>query len=211
MTQRARITAILAALDDVYGDTGRCYLNYDPAKNWQLLMATILSAQCTDDRVNVVTEQLFAQYQTLEDFAAAPVARLEEAVHSTGFYRNKALGLKGCAQMILDAHGGQLPGDIVSLTAMPGVGRKTANVVRGHIFGIPSIVVDTHVKRVTNKLGISKEQDPEKLEFALMKLLPKHHWIRYNTQLIAHGRKICKARTPDCHACFLRELCAGPS
>ena len=207
MTKKARITSILAALDDVYGDTGRCYLNYDPAKNWQLLLATILSAQCTDERVNIVTERLFKKYRSLQDFALAPVEELEEAVRPTGFYRNKAMGLKGCAQIILDKHGGELPSDIGALTAMPGVGRKTANVVRGHIFGIPSIVVDTHVRRVTNKLGISKQSDPEKLEFELMKLLPKSHWIRYNTQLIAHGRKVCKARAPECDTCFLRVFC----
>ncbi|MCL2852296.1 MAG: endonuclease III [Defluviitaleaceae bacterium] len=207
MTKKKRITSILAALDDVYGDIGRCYLNFDPARNWQLLLATILSAQCTDDRVNIVTTYLFDKYPSLQDFAAAPIEELEEAVRSTGFYRNKALGLKGCAQIILDKHGGELPSDIGALTAMPGVGRKTANVVRGHIFGIPSIVVDTHVKRVTNKLDISAETDPEKLEFVLMKLLPKSHWIRYNTQLIAHGRKICKARAPECDGCFLHDLC----
>ena len=207
MTKKMRIKNILAALDDIYGNIGRCYLNYDSSKSWQLLLATILSAQCTDDRVNIVTTSLFEKYRSLHDFAAAPIEELENAVHSTGFYRNKALGLKGCAQIILEKHGGELPSDIDSLTSMPGVGRKTANVVRCHIFGIPSIVVDTHVNRVTNRLGISTETDPEKLEFELMKLLPKSHWIRYNTQLIAHGRKICKSRSPACGDCFLHSLC----
>ncbi|MCL2617216.1 MAG: endonuclease III, partial [Defluviitaleaceae bacterium] len=147
------------------------------------------------------------KYQTLQDFASAPIEALEDAVRSTGFYRNKALALQGCAHMILHEHGGNLPSSIEDLTAMPGVGRKTANVVRSHIFNIPSIVVDTHVNRVTNRLGIEAETDPEKLERALMRTLPKQHWIRYNTQLIAHGRKICKARGPVCGGCFLGVLC----
>ena len=206
MTKRERIKRILAALDDVYGNIA-CYLNYDPEKNWQLLLATILSAQCTDDRVNIVTASLFQKYQTLQDFAAAPIEELEDAVRTTGFYRNKALALHGCARILLHEHGGKLPSDIDSLTAMPGVGRKTANVVRGNIFGIPSIVVDTHVKRLTNRLGIASETDPEKLEFILMKTLPRSHWIRYNTQLIAHGRAVCKARAAACASCFLADLC----
>jgi len=207
MTKKERITLILKALDEFYGDRDKCYLNYDPAKPWQLLFATILSAQCTDDRVNIVTADLFRKYPTLEAFAAAPLADLEEAVHSTGFYRNKALGLSGCARILLEQYGGELPSGIDELTAMPGVGRKTANVVRGHIFNIPSIVVDTHVKRVSNRLGTTKETDPEKIEFELMKVLPKQHWIRYNTQIIAHGRAICMARSPACETCFLNNLC----
>ena len=207
MTKKERIAQILTALDDFYGASDKCYLNYDHTKPWQLLFATILSAQCTDDRVNIVTADLFRDYPTLEDFAAAPLRDLEKAIHSTGFYRNKALGLSGSAHILLERYGGQLPSGIDELTAMPGVGRKTANVVRGHIFDIPSIVVDTHVKRVSNRLGVAKETDPEKIEFELMKVLPKEHWIRYNTQIIAHGRAICTARSPQCDTCFLNSLC----
>jgi len=207
MTKKERIAQILKALDEFYGHSDKCYLNYDPAKNWQLLFATILSAQCTDDRVNIVTADLFRKYPTLEAFAAAPLQDLEEAVRTTGFFRNKALGISGCAHILLEKYGGELPSDIDALTAMPGVGRKTANVVRGHIFNIPSIVVDTHVKRVSNRLGVTKETDPEKIEFDLMKILPKDHWIRYNTQIIAHGRAVCTARSPSCDTCFLNNLC----
>ena len=209
MDNTERIEQILAALDEVYGVASVCYLNYDPAKNWQLLFAVILSAQCTDQRVNSVTEKLFGKYPELQDIAAAPTSDLEKIVRPAGFYRNKAMAIKSCAQIILHEYGGVMPGSLEVLTAMPGVGRKTANVVRGHVFGVHSIAVDTHVRRVTNRLGIAKHTDPEDLEYELMEILPPSHWIRYNTQLIAHGRAICKARSPNCEVCFLSDMCEG--
>lgn len=195
---------ILDLLDKHYTALGQTFLHYQ--KPWQLLIATILSAQCTDERVNTVTKDLFVQYPTLEDFAVADTALLEKAIRSTGFYRNKARHIIETSR-IIEKQGGDLPSDINLLTKLPGVGRKTANVIRGHIFGIASIVVDTHVKRVSNRLGLAVSQDPVKIEFELMEILPKENWIRYNTQVITHGRSICTARSPKCGICFLGELC----
>ena len=205
MTKKQKIDVILQLLDEYYPDNTECYLNY--TEPYELLFATILSAQCTDDRVNIVTETLFKRYRSLEDFAYANSEDMENCVKSTGFYRNKTKNIIWTAQILLDKYAGQIPSDIVELTALPGVGRKTANVVRSHIFNLPSIVVDTHVKRVSCKLGITEYKDPEKIEFELMKVLPTEYWIRYNTQIIAHGRKICKARKPCCGECFLDFIC----
>ncbi len=202
-----KIETILALLDEHYPTDNKCYLHYNTP--WQLLIATILSAQCTDDRVNMVTADLFVKYGSLEAFAFADLGELETDIHSTGFYHHKAKHIINTAQTLLTEYGGVLPSDIQELTKLQGVGRKTANVVRGHIFNIPSIVVDTHVKRVSNKLGLAKHHDPVKIEFELMNVIPESHWIRYNTQIIAHGRKICKARKPLCGDCFLRMHCAN--
>lgn len=196
---------ILDTLDDNYGKKYACYLNHENA--WQLLIATMLSAQCTDARVNMVTKDLFQKYKTVEDFANADLRELEKDIHSTGFYHNKAKNIKACCIQLLESHNGEVPSDIESLTNLAGVGRKTANVIRGNIFNDPSVVVDTHVKRISKKLGLTKEEDPVKIEFELMKELPKEHWIRYNTQIIRLGREICKAPTPKCEDCFLTELC----
>jgi len=195
----------LTALDGKYPDFDKCYLNY--THPYELLFATILSAQCTDERVNMVTAELFAKYPTLEAFAAADIAEMERDVKSTGFYRNKARHLIGAARALLEVHGGDLPSDIDALTALPGVGRKTANVVRCHIFDLPSVVVDTHVMRISRRLGFTGNTCPVKIEFDLMKILPKAHWKRYNHQVIAFGREICKAPRPKCAACFMPELC----
>jgi endonuclease-3 len=202
---KQRVKKILALLDEHYGVEARCFLNH--ANAWQLLVATILSAQCTDDRVNIVTAELFARYESLADLAAAEQGELEDIIRSTGFFRHKAKNIIACCQQICECHGGEVPRAIEELTALPGVGRKTANVVRGHIFGEPGIVVDTHVKRVSGRLGFTKESDPVKIEFDLMKVLPKEHWIRYNIQVITFGREICKAPKPKCRECFLREEC----
>jgi endonuclease-3 len=183
-----------------------CYLRY--GEPYELLFATILSAQCTDERVNMVTEVLFKKYPTLTAFAQARQDELEEDVRPTGFYHSKARNIiLSARQLLLD--GGEVPSDIERLTALPGVGRKTANVVRGHIFRIPSIVVDTHVKRVSKKLGLTAWDDPQKVERDLMEVLPQEHWIRYNLQIIAHGRKVCRARGPNCAACCFAALCVG--
>jgi len=200
-----RVKAVLAALDARYPYEDKCYLNYE--KPYELLFATILSAQCTDDRVNIVTADLFQKYPSLEAFAGASLAQMEQDVRPTGFYRNKARSLVFCAQALLENHGGQLPSDIDELTVLPGVGRKTANVVRCHIFGLPSVVVDTHVKRISGRWGFTKNTDPVKIEFDLMKLLPKSHWIRYNHQVIAFGREICKAPRAKCEICPITDLC----
>ena len=201
-----RVLGVLNLLDEHYG-TMKCYLNHE--NPWQLLIATILSAQCTDDRVNIVTESLFKKYTSIKDFAEADLIELEKDIRPTGFYHNKAKNIKLCCQQLLSQFGGEVPSDIDDLTSLAGVGRKTANVVRGHIYNIPSVVVDTHVKRISNLIGFTKSQDPVKIEFDLMKILPKEHWIRYNTQVIAHGRKVCIARRPKCNECFLIDYCKG--
>lgn len=203
--ERERISAILDLLDEHYTTEYKCYLNHENA--WQLLIATMLSAQCTDERVNIVTKDLFQKYKSIEDFANADLKELEKDIHSTGFYHNKAKNIIACTKSLLTEYNGEVPNDIDALTSLAGVGRKTANVIRGNIFNEPSIVVDTHVKRISKKLGLTKEEDPVKIEFDLMNVLPKDHWILYNIQIITHGRSICVARSPKCSECFLNSLC----
>lgn len=203
--EKERVAKILECLDREYTTEYRCYLNYE--EPWQLLIATILSAQCTDARVNIVTKDLFQKYPTLEAFAGADLAELEEDIHSTGFYKNKAKNIIACANRLLEVYGGELPKSIEDLTSLAGVGRKTANVIRGNIYHEASIVVDTHVKRISRKLNFTSEKDPEKIEFELMKVLPQDHWILYNIHIITLGRTICTARNPRCEECFLREYC----
>lgn len=200
-----RTEEILRRLDEVYGTEYICYLNHE--NPWQLLIAVILSAQCTDARVNIVTKDLFAKYTTLESFANADLKELEIDIHPTGFYHNKAKNIIGCAKRLVEVYGGEVPSQLDDLLTLPGVGRKTANVIRGNIYNEPSIVVDTHVKRISNRLGFTKEDDPEKIEFELMKKLPKEHWILYNIQIISFGRSICFARNPKCSECFLYDIC----
>ncbi len=204
MTQK-NLQKILNILDEHYGTDTRCYLDHDNA--WQLLIATILSAQCTDARVNIVTKTLFVKYPSVKAFAEANLKELEKDIHSTGFYHNKAKNIIACCRMLIEKYDGDVPSSIEELTALPGVGRKTANVIRGNIYNEPSIVVDTHVKRVSKKLGLTEETDPVKVEYDLMKKLPEDHWILWNLQIIAHGRSICKAPKPDCENCFLKDLC----
>lgn len=200
-----RVSRILALLDQEYGTEYRCYLNHETP--WQLLIAVMLSAQCTDARVNIVTADLFRKYDTLEKFARADLKELEQDIHSTGFYHSKAKNIIACTQALIVRHGGEVPERIEDLTALAGVGRKTANVIRGNIYHEPSIVVDTHVKRISGKLGLTREEDPEKIEYELMKVLPKDHWILWNIHIITLGRTICTARNPKCEECFLRECC----
>ena len=203
--ERERIDEIIRRLIDRYGGESRTYLEHNNA--WQLLFATILSAQCTDARVNMVTKDLFRKYKTLEDFAGADLKEMEQDIHSTGFYHNKAKNIIACARMLLSEYGGEVPKELDKLIVLPGVGRKTANVVRGNIFDIPSIVVDTHVKRISKKLGITTTEDPVKAEFELMEVLPESAWIIWNLDVIALGREICVARTPKCDRCFLADVC----
>ena len=197
--------AILEALEREYGTEYVCYLNHENAL--QLLIATMLSAQCTDARVNIVTESLFKKYITAEDFANADLKELEQEIHSTGFYHNKAKNIIACCKQLVEKYDGEVPNDLEALTSLAGVGRKTANVVRGNIFHEPSVVVDTHVKRISKKLGLTKNDDPVKVEFDLMKELPKEWWILWNIHIIRLGRTICKAPTPKCGECFLQEYC----
>lgn len=200
-----RTAEILKRLDETYGTEYICYLNHETP--WQLLIAVILSAQCTDARVNIVTETLFKKYDTLEKFANADLAELEEDIRSTGFYHNKAKNIISCARTLVREYHGEVPSTLEELTSLAGVGRKTANVIRGNIYHDPSIVVDTHVKRISKRLGFTKEDDPVKVEYDLMKVLPKDHWILYNIQITTFGRNICFARGPKCSECFLQDLC----
>jgi len=200
-----RVIEILSRLDKEYGTDVACYLTHENA--WQLLIATILSAQCTDARVNMVTPGLFRKYPTIADFAAADVSELEMDIHSIGFYHSKAKNIKACCQKLITDFGGEVPRTIEDLTSLPGVGRKTANVIRGNIYNDPSIVVDTHVKRISNRLKFTDSDDPVVVEQDLMKILPKENWIRYNIQIIFLGRTICKAPTPKCSECFLKDQC----
>lgn len=202
---KKRTRQILDILDEQYGTEYRCYLNYETP--WQLLIATMLSAQCTDARVNIVTESLFKKYPSASAFASADLKELEQDIKPTGFYHNKAKNIISCMKDIMDKYGGEVPKSLEELTSLAGVGRKTANVIRGNIYHEPSVVVDTHVKRISNRLGLTKNQDPEKIEQDLMKELPKDHWILYNIQIITFGRTICTARSPRCEECFLQKYC----
>ena len=204
---KKKVKQILDRLDEHYTTEYKCYLNYETP--WQLLIATMLSAQCTDARVNIVTKELFVKYPTLEAFAGASLKELEQDIHSTGFYHNKAKNIIACAKTLVTEYGGEVPNDLELLTGLAGVGRKTANVIRGNIYHEPSIVVDTHVKRISKKLGFTQEDDPVKVEYDLMKILPKDHWILFNIQIITHGRELCPARNPKCRECFLKDLCRG--
>ena len=203
--EKRRVEQILARLDERYGTEKICYLNYN--EPWQLLVAVILSAQCTDARVNIVTGPLFKRYPTPRDLAEADQKEVEEYIHSAGFYVTKARNIIACCRRLVDVYGGEVPKTLEELVTLAGVGRKTANVIRGNIYDDPRIVVDTHVKRISGKLGFTKEKDPEKIEYDLMKVLPKDHWILYNMHIITLGREICTARSPKCGQCFLKDLC----
>jgi endonuclease III len=196
---------LIARLRATYPDA-HCELNYETPV--QLLAATILSAQCTDERVNIVTRDLFAQYPTAEDLAAVPIKRLEKIIQSTGFFRNKAKNIKACCQALVDEHGGEVPQDLETLVALPGVGRKTANVVLGTAFGLPTgVVVDTHVSRLSQRLGLTDKTDPVKIERELMDVLPKKQWINFSHRMIHHGRQVCNARKPKCDECGMQRFC----
>ena len=173
----------------------------------ELLVATILSAQCTDERVNMVTKSLFKKYRSAKDYANAELAGLEEDIRSTGFYKNKAKSLKACCDGIVKKHGGEVPSTLEELTALAGVGRKTANVVLGNVFDVPGIVVDTHVGRVAQRLGLAKEKTPEKIELELMDAVPKKDWTSFSLRTILFGREVCQAKKPKCGECPLNSLC----
>lgn len=203
--EKQQVAEICRILNETYGTDYKCYLNHENA--WQLLIVTMLSAQCTDARVNIVTKDLFVKYPTLQAFADADIKELEKDIYSTGFYKNKAKNIIGCAKKLISEYGGEVPSDIESLTKLDGVGRKTANVIRGNIYHEPSIVVDTHVKRISRLLGLTDSDDPVKIEHELMEKLPKEQWILYNIQIITLGRTICIARRPKCAECALNRVC----
>jgi len=201
----ARVTKILAALDRMYPNV-TCALNHSNA--WELLVATILSAQCTDKRVNEVTPVLFRKYPTIQDFAAAKQEEMAQDIRSTGFFNNKAKSVIGAARKILTDFGGQVPREMDQLLSVPGAARKTANVVLGTAFGIASgVVVDTHVQRIARRLDLTKQTDPVKIEKDLMKVIPKEKWILFSHQIIHHGRALCTARSPRCAECAMTDLC----
>lgn len=200
-----RIAPIIQRLHAAYPDA-ECALYHRNA--FELLVATILSAQCTDERVNKVTPALFARFPTPEAMAGADREELESLIRSTGFYHNKAKNIQGAAQRIVSAYGGEVPQTMVELLTLPGVARKTANVVLGVVFGIADgVVVDTHVKRLSNRLGLTTQSDPEKIERDLQAITPQAEWINLSHLLIFHGRQVCDARKPNCAACSLRDLC----
>jgi len=175
--------------------------------NFELLAATILSAQCTDEMVNRVTPELFRRYPTPDELAKAPTGAIERLIRRLGLFRAKARSLKQCAGELVEHHGGEVPASMEELTRLAGVGRKTANVILGHAFGIPGVVVDTHCKRLSRRLGLTKQEEPNKIERELMGLLPRDEWTGFSHRLILHGRRICYARKPDCKACAINDLC----
>lgn len=202
--KRERVTVILDRLSKAYPDA-KVGLDYETPL--QLLIATILSAQCTDARVNMVTPGLFEKYPTVHDFASAPIEELEDAVRTTGFYKNKARNIQQCCRQLIEGHDGNVPTTMEELTQLAGVGRKTANCVLTNCFGVQGITVDTHVTRISNLLGLVNDEDAVRIEFALMELIPQERWNEFNHSIIAHGRATCIARRPKCEQCPISDLC----
>jgi endonuclease III len=202
---KKRVRKIILRLKRAYPDA-RCSLNY--TNPFELLVATILSAQCTDDRVNIVTADLFRKYRKPDDYLKVSPRELEKDIQSTGFFRNKTKSIQGTSKVLTEKYGGQVPQTMDELLELPGVARKTANVVLGNAFGIKSgIVVDTHVTRLSLRLGLTKEKDPQKIERELVQIVPKKGWVIFSHLLIAHGRKTCRARNPACADCVVEKLC----
>jgi endonuclease-3 len=199
-----KIGPILQLLDEPYRDA-HCTLDF--TNPLELLVATVLSAQCTDVRVNQVTPALFQEYPTAAHYADADLADLEAAIYTTGFYRQKAKSIKTLCRALVDRFGGQVPASLDELVKLPGIGRKTANVILGNAFGIPGIVVDTHMSRVAQRLGLTPQKDPVKIEFDLMPLVPRERWVKFSHQMIWHGRRTCTAKKPDCPHCPLLPYC----
>lgn len=202
---KRRALKIVERLKEEYPEAECALIHRTPL---ELTIATILSAQCTDARVNIVTKDLFKKYRSAAAFAQAPIEDLERAVQSTGFFRNKAKNIKACCQQLVENHGGKIPQDLNALVKLPGIGRKTANVVLGTAFGLATgVVVDTHVTRLSQRLGLTKHTDAVKIEQDLMALLPQSEWIDFSHRLIHHGRRVCVARKPRCEQCVLLDLC----
>ncbi len=205
--RKQRILETDRRLEPLFPDPKPALLFSNPL---ELLVATILSAQCTDERVNIVTRALFRKYHSPADYAHVPAEELEGDIRPTGFFRNKAKSIQGCCAVLLDRFRGRVPGTMEELLTLPGVGRKTANVILGAVFGVPGIIVDTHVKRLVERLDFSDETDPDRIESDLMPLLPSERWTAFSHELVFHGRAVCKARRPDCSRCVLRDICPWP-
>jgi endonuclease-3 len=202
--EEARLAQLLDRLAAAYPEA-KCSLHF--TNPWELLVATILSAQCTDERVNQVTPALFARYPDPPSLAQAPLEELEAAIKPTGYYQNKAKSLQMCARQLVERFGGEVPGTLEELTSLPGVGRKTAQVVLGNAFGVPGIAVDTHVRRLSQRMGLTQQTDPFKIEQELMQKVPPADWTLFSHRMIAHGRAVCTARRPRCGECPVADLC----
>jgi len=202
--KKSEIESIISILEEMYPDAG-CSLYY---KNpLDLLIATILAAQCTDIKVNKVTKNLFLKYKDIKDYQKVDIEELEEDIRPTGFFKNKAKNIKACVEKILKDFNGKVPDSLDELVKLKGVGRKTANVILSNAYKIPAIPVDTHVKRLSNRIGLSKNKDPEKIEYDLMNLIPKEKWSKFSHLLVFHGREICKAKKPKCEICKINPWC----
>jgi endonuclease-3 len=204
MAPAEKIGPILKLLEEHYPDA---HVTLDFTNPLELLVATVLSAQCTDVRVNQVTPAIFKKYRAAADYAKAPLEELSQAIYTTGFYQQKAKSLKAICEVLVAQFGGQVPASLDDLVNLPGIGRKTANVILGNAFGIPGITVDTHLGRVSQRLGLTKQKDPVKIEFDLMPLVPKERWVKFSHQMIWHGRQVCTAKKPDCPRCPLLPHC----
>lgn len=204
MTKKERVLKLRELLDKAYPDV-KCSLNYTTPL--EMLIATQMSAQCTDARVNIITETLFKKYKNVEDFANADYEELCEDIKSAGFYRNKAKNIILCCQRLIDVYGGEVPDTMEDLTSLAGTGRKTANLVLGDIFGKPAVVVDTHCKRIAKRIGLTTNDDPTKVEMDLKKIVPPDYQLRMCHQFVSHGRAICTARNPKCAVCPIKEVC----
>jgi len=200
-----RALTIVSRLAQEYPNAA-CALNF--RNSLELLVATVLSAQCTDQRVNVVTRELFQKYRSAADYAESNQNELENDIRSTGFFRNKAKSIRGCSRMLVERHGGRVPGRMDDLVELPGIGRKTANVILGTAMGLATgVVVDTHVRRLARRMGLTRHNDPEKIEQVLMRLVPQEEWISFGHRMIQHGRRVCSARKPNCEGCCLNDCC----
>lgn len=204
MNKKQKVQEILKTFDELYPNA-ECSLQYESPL--QLLISTQLAAQCTDARVNIVAKDLYKKYKTAEDFANADLSELEQDIKSTGFYRNKAKNIIACCKQLVEKYDGKIPDNMEDLLQLPGVGRKTANLVLYEIYGIQGVVVDTHAKRLSNHIGLTKNQDPEKIEYDLQKIVPKGRWADFCHRLVFHGREVCNARKPDCENCRINSLC----
>lgn len=204
MTKKQRAAEIINIFDRLYPNAV-CSLEYE--NPLQLLISTQLAAQCTDARVNIVAKELYKKYKTCEDFANANQTELEQDIKSTGFYRNKAKNIIACCKMLLEKYDCKIPDNMEELLQLPGVGRKTANLVLYEVYGIQGVVVDTHAKRLSNRIGLTKNQDPEKIEYDLQKIIPRERWSDFCHMLVYHGREVCNARKPSCERCEISDLC----
>ena len=204
MKKPQKVKEIIKVFESLYPDT-KTSLTYK--NSVQLLISTQLSAQCTDKRVNIVAKTLYKKYDSVQSFADADLNELEKEIKPTGFYHNKTKNIKNCCKMIVEKFGGKIPDNIEDMLKLPGVGRKTANLVLGVVYGIPGIVVDTHVKRLSQRIGLTKNNNPDKIEQDLMRIVPKDEWNAFCHQLILHGRRICKARRPECPNCEIFNYC----